>query len=258
MAGVRKKGDGYHCTFRFRGQRFYFALGNVTEEQARARGVEVDEILDLIERGRLTVPEGVALEDFVAAGGKVPMISARPEVVTARQLFNHYLATYANGTVESSSLGTARCHLNQFLETTGERFRIQRLTLQDLQGHVERRRKKGVSPVTLRKELATVRACWNWAVHGGLLKGPFPGNGLRFPKEEEKEPFRTFAERLAGGSAHEPVPFLPGPAGHPEQDPAGGSYRGHQGRGSRSLQANRRGLEVEGAARLPRPAPQLH
>lgn len=59
---------------------------------------------------------------------------------------------------------------------------------------VERRRRKGVAPVTLKKEMATVRACWNWAVHGGVLKGVFPGKGLRFPKEEEKEPFRNFAE----------------------------------------------------------------
>ncbi len=39
-----------------------------------------------------------------------------------------------------------------------------------------------------------MRACWNWAVHAGVVKGVFPGKGLRFPKEEEKEPFRTFAE----------------------------------------------------------------
>src|SRR5262249_1621529 len=60
--------------------------------------------------------------------------------------------------------------------------------------HVDRRRKKGISPVTLKKEIASLRACWNWSVHGGLLKGTFPGRGLRFPKEDEKEPFRTFAE----------------------------------------------------------------
>jgi hypothetical protein len=58
MAGMRKKGDGYHCTFRFRGKRYYFAAGNLTEPQANAKGSEVDETLDLIERGRLTVPEG--------------------------------------------------------------------------------------------------------------------------------------------------------------------------------------------------------
>jgi len=204
MAGIRKKGDGYHCTFRFQGKRYYFAIGNLPEAQALAKGAEVDETLGLIERGRLTVPDGVALEEFVAAGGKVRAVSARPETVTARQLFDHYLATHANGTIEANSLGTARSHLNQFAETVGERFRVQSLTLLDLQGHVERRRKKGVSPVTLKKEVATVRACWNWAVHGGVIKGVFPGKGLRFPKEEEKEPFRTFAEIEAVIAAENP------------------------------------------------------
>jgi integrase len=194
MAGIRKKGDGYHCTFRFQGRRYYFAIGNVPEAQAVAKGAEVDETLTLIERGRLTVPEGIPLEEFVAAGGKIPVISARPETVTARKLFDRYLETHANGTIEENSLGTAKSHLNQFTKTVGERFRIQVLTLLDMQGHIDRRRKNGLSPVTLKKEVATVRACWNWAVHGGVLKGTFPGKGLRFPKEEEKEPFRTFSE----------------------------------------------------------------
>src|SRR5262249_5928524 len=136
----------------------------------------------------------VRLEDFVAAGGKAPVLSARPETTTARQLIDRYLQTHANGTVEENSLGTSRTHLSQFLESVGERFRLQGLTLLDLQEHVDRRRRRGVAAVTLKKEIATVRACWNWAVHGGLVKGAFPGKGLRFPKEEEKEPFRTFAE----------------------------------------------------------------
>src|SRR4051812_35263191 len=102
MAGIRKKGNAYYCTFRFRGQRYYFALGNVSEAQARAKGAEVDETLALLERGRLAVPEGVRLEDFVAAGGKAPVLSARPETVTARQLVDRYLHTHANGTVEEN------------------------------------------------------------------------------------------------------------------------------------------------------------
>jgi hypothetical protein len=46
----------------------------------------------------------------------------------------------------------------------------------------------------MKKEIAAVGACWNWAVHGDLVKGRFPSRGLRFPKEDEKEPFRTLAE----------------------------------------------------------------
>jgi integrase len=89
-------------------------------------------------------------------------------------------------------------------ETLGERFRIQSLGVLDLQGHVERRRKKGVASATLKKEVATLRACWNWAMHAELLKGAFPGRGLRFPKEEEKEPFRTLAEIEAIIAAENP------------------------------------------------------
>jgi len=204
MAGMRKKGDGWHCTFRFQGKRYYFAVGNLTETQAEAKKSEVDETLELIERGRLTIPEGVGLEDFVAAGGKIPAVAARPETITVRQLFDHYLKTHGNGTIEASSLGTARTHLNQVAATLGDRFRIQSFTMIGLQEHVERRRKKGVGPVTLKKEVATLRACWNWAAHGELVKGVFPGRGLRFPKEEEKEPFRTFAEIEAIIAAEKP------------------------------------------------------
>jgi integrase len=204
MAGVRKKGDGWHCTFRFQGRRYYFALGSMSEDKARARGVEVDEILDLIERGRLTIPEGVDLQDFVAAGGKSPVVLARPEIITAQQLFEQYLATHSNGTIEASSLATARTHLNQIATTLGERFRMHSLTLLNLQEHVDRRHKKGVAAVTLKKEIATLRACWNWAAHGGLVKGAFPNKGLRFAKEDEKEPFRTFAEINAIIAAEKP------------------------------------------------------
>ena len=66
MAGIRKKGDSYYCTFRFQGRRYYFAVGKMSEQQALARGVEVDETLGLIERGRLTVPEGVRFAVHVA------------------------------------------------------------------------------------------------------------------------------------------------------------------------------------------------
>src|SRR4051794_24082231 len=66
-----------------RGTRCYFAAGNLTGKVARARGAEVDETLDLIERGRLTVPEGVSLEDFAARGGPSPSGPHPPRQLTA-------------------------------------------------------------------------------------------------------------------------------------------------------------------------------
>lgn len=204
MAGIRKKGDTFYCTFRFQGRRHYFTVGDVTEAQARAKGVEVDETLELIARGRLAVPDGVILEDFISCGGKVPVVSARPETTTLRKLADHYLATQANGVLENTTLATAKIHINHIAKSLGERFRIQALSRLNLQEHIDRRRRKGVAAATVKKEIATFRACWNWAAQGNLVTGAFPGRGLRFPKEQEKEPFRTFAEIKAIIAAENP------------------------------------------------------
>jgi site-specific recombinase XerD len=75
-------------------------------------------------------------------------------------------------------LQTIRIHLNQMAESLGERFRIQGLTLLNLQAHVDRRSKKGIAPATIKKEIATTRACWTWAAQAGLLKGACPSKGL--------------------------------------------------------------------------------
>ena len=40
MAGIRTKGDAYDCTFRFRGQRYSFTVGQASEDLARAKADE--------------------------------------------------------------------------------------------------------------------------------------------------------------------------------------------------------------------------
>jgi integrase len=42
--------------------------------------------------------------------------------------------------------------------------------------------------------MATLRACWNWGVHGGKLQGQFPSRGLKYPKGDQKPPFQTWEE----------------------------------------------------------------
>ena len=61
-----------------------------------------------------------------------------------------------------------------------------------------------MTAVILKKEVATLRACWDWAAHGEFVKGVFPGRGLRFPNEEGTEPFRIFAEIEAIIAAEKP------------------------------------------------------
>jgi integrase len=46
----------------------------------------------------------------------------------------------------------------------------------------------------LKKEMASLRAAWNWAAHTGLVKGAFPSKGLVYPRADEKPPFMTRTE----------------------------------------------------------------
>ena len=89
-------------------------------------------------------------------------------MLTARQMFDHYLTTHANGIIEDNLLIAARGHLNHFTETLGERFRIQGLTLLDMQAHIDRRRKRGIVPVRLKKEVARLLEL---CLAGGAPKG---------------------------------------------------------------------------------------
>jgi integrase len=101
--------------------------------------------------------------------------------------------------MEANSLQTVAMHLNHFERTFGAKFPLQKLTLADLQRHVTERAKKKyrgkpLSPVTLKKEMASLRAAWNWAASTGLVKGAFPSKGLVYPKADERPPFMTRAE----------------------------------------------------------------
>jgi integrase len=101
--------------------------------------------------------------------------------------------------MEENSLATVRMHLGHVIATLGTSFRVGSITTGDLQRHINRRARKRyrgrpLSGVTLRKEMASFRACWNWGTQAGQLNGVFPGRGLKYPKTDEKPPFQTRTE----------------------------------------------------------------
>ena len=162
----------------------------------------LQENISLAERGRLDVPPDSDVATFFVSDGKLtdrPKLEPPPKPLTLGELRDAYLQVHAHGALEANSLQTARMHVGHFIKTLGADFAVQGLTLDDLQRHVERRAKKKyrgrpLSPVTLRKEVASFRACWNWGVQASKVKGSFPNRGLKYPKTEEKPPFQTWQE----------------------------------------------------------------
>ena len=201
MASLQLRGDSWSCIFCYRGKRHWMTLGGIPEIDAQAAKSRVEYLLRLIKQRLLTPPPGCDIVAFMANDGKQPDEPPPPakEVVTLSSLRDSYLRVHSNGTLEKTTLDGITQHFKHWTSIMGEKLPVQGLALGDLQQYVDRRaRMKGlkglVSPATIKKEIVTLRTAWNWAVQFGLVTGKYPQRGLRYPRDEEKRPFMTWAE----------------------------------------------------------------
>ncbi len=207
MAWLELPGNTYRINFWHGGRHFSRSLKTGDETKATATELRVEESLSDLERGRLKLSTGADLIAFLVSDGTLterPQLEvpppAPPAPVTLGELRDSYIQTHSNGAMEDNSLATVRLHLGHFIKSLGQKFPAQTLAVSHLQAHIDRRAKKQghhkrpLSPTTLRKEMASFRACWNWGMQTGLLKGPFPNAGLKYPKADEKPHFQTWQE----------------------------------------------------------------
>jgi integrase len=208
VASLELRNKTYRVVFMHGGRKYGFSLDTGDKPTAEALRGGVEKTLMLIGQGVLRVPDGGDVVAFIRNGGKPEEATSRPAApVTFAVMRDRYLAAHGTGAMEANSLATVELHLKHVGETLGERFPVAKLTPSDLQRHVDRRRGKksrgkGLSPVTLRKEISSLRAVWNWAAAHGLVAGTFPSKGLVYPKTDEKPPFMTLNEverKIAAG-----------------------------------------------------------
>ena len=214
MASLELRKETYRIVFMFRGHKMGFSLGTGNEKAAEQLVKGIENLLWELDQGYKTIPEGVDVIDFLRGGGSVASATTEPPIshkLSLSKLRDEYIAVLSIGSVEANTLATIRIHLSHIVDTLGASFDVRRLALTDLQSHVDRRhrkriRGKALSSATLRKEIASFRACWNWGGQSGLVNGNFPNKGLRFPKEDEKPPFQTWKQiekRIARGGLNE-------------------------------------------------------
>jgi integrase len=207
MASLQERNGSFRILFSYHGKLHTFTLGKVAPGEAENKARQVDYLLMRLKQRLLVVPEGIDIVPFVEHDGKPPNLGptradAPRQVITLGHLKDRYLTTHGNGTLEANSLDTCKLHLSHFCRILGEGFPLSQLSLGKLQDYVDQRTKAKISPVTIRKELGTLGAAWNWGEPMALTAGKFPTRGLRFPKADEKPPFMTMAEierQLAAG-----------------------------------------------------------
>lgn len=228
MASIQREPTHiFHVIFRYRGKRIKRSLKTKSQDKANACKVTIQETIDLIERGRLKIPNGVDPVDFIFSDGQLIEPEKKPTITsqvngkaaplpgrTLQSLFDQFFASIPEGNLEDTTLDGMHKHKRHLLRILKPSFQVQSLTLPDLQRYVNTRAKEktqfrvdktqqssgedpprtNVTGSTIKKELVTLGTVWRWAESVPLVKGSFPRRGLRFPKTQEGPPFQTWEE----------------------------------------------------------------
>ena len=196
MAWTQERAGSYRILFRYQGKQYAFTVGRVPLAEAEAKAAHVDYLLMRLKQRLVELPPGTDVVSFVEQDGNpalaVKTAKAR-QTVTLENLRASYLATQ-QGAQEKKSLDTASIHFKHLAATLGATFPLAELSHAALQRHIDRRAKRGIAPVTIKKEISTLRAAWNWGRRNKLVEPEWPGGGLVYHKVSEKPPFQTREE----------------------------------------------------------------
>lgn len=199
MAGIEQRNGRFNVIFRFGGRRYVRSLKTEDETKALMRRDEIQETIDLVERGKLTVPEGADVVQFLMSGGKIAMLPKVAPEAKLGDLFEQYFDQLPAGSLEASTIGLMQLHRRHLERVLGKSFDARKISLSTLQDYCAKRAKektkgKTASGTTIKKELVTLRSVWNWALDGERVTGEFPKLKLRLPKTKEQPPFQTWEE----------------------------------------------------------------
>ena len=186
----------YRIRFRYRGHPYKRSLKTIDAKEAQGVLGRVEETIRLLERGRMELPLGSEPGVFILSDGKLHGKSSAERQQTLDGLLKFYLKSVPKDSKADTTLKTEEIHVSHLIRHLRKSKLAQTLTMTDVQSYVQKRlrdayRDKPIRPDTIKKEVATLRLIWNWAVAHGYLTGPAPTRGLKYPKTEQKLPFMT-------------------------------------------------------------------
>jgi hypothetical protein len=153
MGSLQKDPSGnYHVCFRFGSRRFKRSLHTESETKATTLMGRIDENIEFVRRGKLTIPPGADIPTFLLTDGQLGAPVTAPDTLTLKQLIERYDAALPPGSLEDTTRYTIRIHAGHLKKVLGENTDARTLTREDLQRYVNARAKKkgrrgrGMSP----------------------------------------------------------------------------------------------------------------
>ena len=196
----QSRGGNFRVIFWFDGRKFSRTLKTSDEQEANSAVQRIEENVRLIERGRLEIPADADVATFLLSDGKLDKKPVLPTTLKLEDFFSKYRQQLPHDSLEANTLCTMEIHLKHLQRILTPKLLVNSITQTHLQQYVEKRSSEGgrrgnrVSAVTIKKELATLRAIWNWGRRNGDVITLLPMHGLKYPKITEKPSFQTFTE----------------------------------------------------------------
>jgi hypothetical protein len=133
MASTHLNPSGvYSISFRYAGRQFMKSLKTKSQEQANRQRVRIEGTLLDMERGRLVLPEGAELWQFVLSDGRRTHAAKIVKAITLGNLFVKYFEGLR--VKEENTINTERIHRRHFERLLGANRPLVSLTSADIQG----------------------------------------------------------------------------------------------------------------------------
>lgn len=189
----------HQICFRFGDERIKRSSRTKDKRKALALLGRIEENLELIQRGRLTVPPDVDLFNFLISDGQINGVEpVKQKSLRVGEVFDRYRGSLPPNALSAETLRVAEIHTRHAARILGESKQLRTIRRDDLQHYINTRsaergkRNREVSPGTIKKELATLRTLWGWAQKSDYVSKPFPNDGLMLPRGRQKMPFATW------------------------------------------------------------------
>jgi hypothetical protein len=199
MPWLERRGASFRIKFRYARKSLSVPLKTADESEATNLLGRFEDNLRLLRRGVLVLPPGADAGLFLLSDGKLDGKAATTAPRTIESLFTLYQKEITPGSKEANTRKCEDIHLAHLKKLLKPRTPLAQVTTAVLQTYIDRRardkcRARHIKPQTIKKELATFLAIWNWGHKREHAPPPCSLAGLTFPRQGTKHKFRTYEE----------------------------------------------------------------
>lgn len=212
MATLEQRNGWFRIVYRYQGKKRSGSLNTQDQKKADFQLAKLELLLRRIKLGEASIPdESDPLDHLLKKTarkeqkenmrGKAAKPPKKKKLkLTIRDAWQRFKEALPFDSLEESTLKGMSTHVDHLVRLIGKTKALDECAKPVIQKYIDSRSKEpgrrghNVSVQTIKKELRTLSTIWNWAIDEQLLKSPFLGRKLRYPKYTDKPPFQTISQ----------------------------------------------------------------